>query len=161
MIIVDSCIIDFIWIVSCTGSNDIILLLMFVAEQNATTVGDLPDCIRYFGPVAEPPTPSHTCWHIPANLTYGRWYKKNISHFRWNLQRFSFSITGAVSVPIYGGFLDLWLQDLWSHYSVELPPYHIQHSWWCHSKIGSELMWCWHHMFTIWQKLCPYLTMFM
>ena len=30
---------------------------------------------------------------------------------------------------------------------------HIQHSWWCHSKIGAELMWCSYHVFTIWQNM--------
>ena len=43
---------------------------------------------------------------------------QNISHFLWNLQKFAFFIPGAVSVPIFGGPLDLWLQDLWSHYRV-------------------------------------------
>ena len=40
---------------------------------------------------------------------------QNISRFQWNLQSFAFSITGAVSVPIFGGSLDPWLQDMWSH----------------------------------------------
>ena len=43
---------------------------------------------------------------------------QNISRFGWNLQSFRFSITGAVSVPIFGVPLDLLLQDLWSHYRV-------------------------------------------
>ena len=40
---------------------------------------------------------------------------QNISHFRLNLQCFVFSITGAVSLPMFGRPLDLWLEDLWSH----------------------------------------------
>ena len=43
---------------------------------------------------------------------------QNISSFGWNLQSFRFSITGVVSVPIFGVPLDLLLQDLWSHYRV-------------------------------------------
>ena len=45
----------------------------------------------------------------------------NISHLRWNLQSFAFFITGSVLVRIFGGPLDLWLQDVWSHYRVQLP----------------------------------------
>ena len=40
---------------------------------------------------------------------------QNVSRFGWNLQSFRFSIAGAVSVPIFGVPLDLWLQDLRSH----------------------------------------------
>ena len=32
---------------------------------------------------------------------------QNISHFKWNLQSFAFSITGAVSVAMFGGLFDL------------------------------------------------------
>ena len=46
---------------------------------------------------------------------------QNISHFLWTQQSFAFFISGAVSVPIFGRPLDLWLQDLWSHYRVYLP----------------------------------------
>ena len=35
--------------------------------------------MRHFGPLTEPPTASHTCWHIPPNLTYGHWYPKYIT----------------------------------------------------------------------------------
>ena len=34
---------------------------------------------------------------------------------QWSL---AFFITGAVSIPMFGQSLDLWLQDLWSHYRV-------------------------------------------
>ena len=43
---------------------------------------------------------------------------QNISRFVWNLQSFRFSITGAMSVPIFGVPHDLLLQDLWSHCRV-------------------------------------------
>ena len=43
---------------------------------------------------------------------------QNISHFRWNVQNFAFAITGAMSVPVFGGRLDPWLQDLWSDYRI-------------------------------------------
>ena len=43
---------------------------------------------------------------------------ENISRFGRNLQSWRFSITGAVSVPIFGVPFDLLLQDLWSHYRV-------------------------------------------
>ena len=39
------------------------------------TVIEVKMARHHFGPLSEPPTPSHTCWHIPANHTYGHWYK--------------------------------------------------------------------------------------
>ena len=73
--------------------------------------------IPHFGPITELPTPSYTCWHI-MQISLMVTDIQNISHFLWNLQSFAFSITGAVSVPMSGVPLDLWLQDLWSHYNV-------------------------------------------
>ena len=84
--------------------------------QNAPT--DMFDmAIRHFGPVTEPQHPAKladTYLQISLMVTD----IQNISHFRWNRQSFAFSITGAVSVPMFGGPLDLWFQDLWSHYRV-------------------------------------------
>ena len=34
---------------------------------------------HHFGPLTEPPTPGHTCWHIPTNDTYSHWYPKYIT----------------------------------------------------------------------------------
>ena len=62
----------------------------------------------------QPVTLAETCLQISLMVTD----IQNISRFGWNLQSFRFSITGAVSVPIFGVPLDLWLQDLWSHCRV-------------------------------------------
>ena len=73
--------------------------------------------IRHFGPFTEPSTPSHTCWHIPANLTYGQWYPKYITYSVKSTKFCIFHYWGCVG-PMFGGPLDLWLQELWSHYRV-------------------------------------------
>ena len=97
---------------------------MLSSELNELSTTLLIMAIRHFGPLTEPPTASHTCWHIPPNLIMVTDIQ-NISRFRWNIPRFAFSITGAVSVPIFGGPLDLWLRDLWSHYQSLISPNHI------------------------------------
>ena len=58
------------------------------------------------------------CMGFMEEIALSHW---NISHLRWNLQSFAFSITGSVLVRIFGGPLNLWLQDVWPHYRVQLP----------------------------------------
>ena len=61
--------------------------------------------IRHFGPLTEPQTANHTCWDTYLQISLMVTDIQHISHFRWNLQSFAFSITGAVSLPILVGLL--------------------------------------------------------
>ena len=106
--------------------------------------------MRHFGPFTEPPTASHTCWDIPPNLTYGHWYPKYITFSVKSTKFCIFHFWGCVSPHLWQAPLPLAPRLVVTLQSL-ITPNHIWHSWWCHSKIRSELMWCWYHMFTIWQ----------
>ena len=113
--------------------------------------------IHHFGLLTKPPTPSHTCWHVPANLTCGHWYAKYITFYVKSTKFFTFNYWdywGCVSPHLWRASWPLAPKLVVTLQSL-ITSNHIQHSWWCHSKTGSELMWCWYHMFTIWQIYVP------
>ena len=55
----------------CTGKT-------YFTSRGGCKTG-LKEAMRHFGPLTEPLTPSHICWHIPANITIGHRYPKYIT----------------------------------------------------------------------------------
>ena len=62
------------------------------------------------------PNPKPTLANTHVHITLMLIGIQNIPHIWYNLQSFSFSINGDVPIPLFGGPLDLWVQDyLWQY----------------------------------------------
>ena len=93
---------------------------------------------RHFGPLTESLSHSPTCCHIPADHTYGHWYPKYIIFLVKSPKFYIFHDLGCVNPNVWQA-------------SCPFAPRHLALLVVYFSKIASELMWSWSHLFTIWQ----------